>query len=165
MFSVWGTGSQAVLSIFLCSFRHTGQGFHVGCTFLSVRGLCYPSGRLSDGWEGAGFLPLSTVTPLFLPSFDCGFPFPPSFVHSFLLLLSSGPGSRYGGLVKISSGECLVSFSKSRCIGSGHPLQVRAGHKACSRSLLRWCDSYFLRYFRDNPRQDWHDGSTVSPWP
>ena len=34
---------------------------------------------------------------LFPPSFDCDFPFPPSFVPSFLLLLSSGPGSRYGG--------------------------------------------------------------------
>ncbi len=48
--------------------------------------------------------------PLFPPSFDCDFPFPPSFVPSFLRLPSSRPGSRYGGLGEISSGECLVLF-------------------------------------------------------
>ncbi len=67
MFSVWGTGSQAVLSFFLRSFGHASQGLQAGSTFLSVRGLCYLSGRLSDSWEGAGLLPLSTVTSLFLP--------------------------------------------------------------------------------------------------
>ncbi len=51
----------------------------------TFRGLYYPCRRLFDGWEGAGFLPLSTVTSLFLPSFDCDFPFSPSFVPSFLL--------------------------------------------------------------------------------
>ncbi len=31
--------------------------------------------------------------------------------------------------------------------------------------FLRWCNSDFLCYFHDNPRRDWHDGLTVSPWP
>ncbi len=59
----------------------------------------------------------------------------------------------------------IFFFLEPRHKVSGHLLQVRVGHKACSRSFLRWYDSDFLCYFRDNPRQDWHDGSTVSPWP
>ncbi len=99
------------------------------------------------------FLSLSTVASRFLPF---------SSLASYIFFLRA---SRYGGLAEISSGECLVLFSKPRCNSSGHPLSVRVGHKACSRSFLRWCDSYFLCYFGDNPRQDWHDRSTVSPWP
>ncbi len=52
----------------------------------------YPSRRFPVGWGGAGLLPLSTVTSLSPPSFDCGFPFPPSFIlnsfFSFLLGLA-----------------------------------------------------------------------------
>ena len=67
MFSVRGTGSQAVLSIFLHFFGHAGQWLQVSSAFVFVCNLCYPSGRLSDGWEGASFLPLSTVTSRLLP--------------------------------------------------------------------------------------------------
>ena len=67
MFSVRGTGSQAVLSIFLHLLGHAGSGLQVGSVSVSVCDLCYPSGRFPDGWGGVGFLPLSTVTSRVLP--------------------------------------------------------------------------------------------------
>ena len=103
------------------------------CSWLAL------SLREAFGWLGRVWFP---------PSFGCDFPFPPSFVPSFLLLPSPGPDSCYDGLVKISSGDVdLVLLSKSRCNGSGHLLQVRTGQKACSRSFLRWCDFFFLFAF------------------
>ncbi len=141
--------AQACRLSFPSSYVHSGTPVRD----LTLVALSYLSGRLGRGWSP--------------PSFDCysSLPFPPSFVPNFLLLLSSGPGSRYDGLAEISSKECLMFLSESRCKVSGHLLQVRVGHKASSRSFLRWCDSDFLCYFRDNPRLDWHYGSTVSPWP
>ncbi len=161
-------GAQACRLSFPSSYVPSGTLVRdfmlVALSYLFRACVISPGGFLVVGrdWFPPSF---DCHSPLLPPSFDCDFRFPPSFVPGFLLLLSSGPGSRYGGLAEISSGEWLVLFSKSRCNGSSHLLPVRAGHKACFRSFLWWWDSCFPCCFRDNPRQDWHDGSTVSPWP
>ncbi len=81
MFSVRGTGLQAVLFILLRSFGHDGWGLSTGDIFLSLREV---SGWLGRGWSPPSFdcysslfLPLSTITsfllffssPIFCPSF------------------------------------------------------------------------------------------------
>ncbi len=118
------------------------------------------SGRLGR----AGFLPLSTVTPLFSSLFR-------SWLHFFSpsSLFSAFPFSWTWLPQRWTSGDIFgrypVWFLESRYTISGHLLLVRVGYKACSRSFLRWCGSDLFCYFHDNPQQDWHDGLTVSSWP
>ena len=78
MFSVQGTGCPFHLPTFPRAHQlGTSSSFSF---FMSTRGSCYPSGRLSGGRGGAGFLPLSTITSRFLPL---------STVTSYFLPLSS----------------------------------------------------------------------------
>ncbi len=71
MFSVWGTGLQAVLSIFLHSFGHAGWGLDTGDIFLSLPGgfRVARKGRVSSLFR-------LLLLP-FPPSFDCNFHFLP----------------------------------------------------------------------------------------
>ncbi len=126
-------GAQACRLSFPSSFVPSGTRVRD----FALVAFSYPSGRCPVDRGGAGPLPLSTVTSPFPLSFHYGFPFPPSFVpNSFFSFLPDL------ALAAVASrdilGECLVLFSKSRCEGSGHLLPVRFGHKACSRSFLRW---------------------------
>ncbi len=68
------------------------------CSWLAL------SLREAFGWLGRVWFP---------PSFGCDFPFPPSFVPSFLLLPSPRLDSCYGGLSEISSGTSVWSCFQS----------------------------------------------------
>ncbi len=85
--------------------------FSVQCT---ARRLSFPSSYISSGTLARDFK-LSQFSYLFVsvripPSFECHFSFPPSFVPSFLLLLSSRLASHEDELAGMPSGVSVRCY-------------------------------------------------------
>ncbi len=99
------------------------------------------------------------------PSFDCEFSIPPSLVPSLLFFSSFNFDPCYDGLVGIPSGVSGICYLHSPDV------TPQAGYSKSRLVIRRVPDlsrggvfSIFFQLF-DNPRRDWHDGSTVTPWP